>query len=109
MCLLFHLQIKSKNVRQCVEFYYNWKKMLPDEYRRMRTARRRRQQDLVTRSKSAAAAQQQQSHKVDAESQGKPAQSSEYGGPFVCPYPACGNVSFLGEENLSCIRIGSCS
>lgn len=38
----FQLQIRSKSVKQCVQFYYVWKKVCPDEYRRLKHVRERR-------------------------------------------------------------------
>ncbi|XP_064489874.1 uncharacterized protein LOC135401406 isoform X2 [Ornithodoros turicata] len=43
-------KVGSKNVKQCVEFYYVWKKVAPDEYRRLRCLRRRREQDGLLQS-----------------------------------------------------------
>ena len=40
----------SKSVRQCTEFYFLWKKVCVDEWRRMRVFRRRRIQDYQLRS-----------------------------------------------------------
>lgn len=37
--------VGSKSVKQCVEFYYVWKKVCPDEYKRLRLLRRRRKKD----------------------------------------------------------------
>jgi len=37
-------------VRQCVQFYYLWKKVLVDEHKRLRATRRRREQDYNLRS-----------------------------------------------------------
>ncbi|XP_065307592.2 zinc finger protein 541-like [Dermacentor albipictus] len=38
-------KVGTKNVQQCVEFYYVWKKVAPEEYRRLRCLRRRRELD----------------------------------------------------------------
>ena len=35
----------GKSVKQCVEFYYLWKKVCPDEYKRLRIIRKKREQD----------------------------------------------------------------
>lgn len=43
-------KVGSKNVKQCVEFYYVWKKVSPDDYRRLRCLRRRREQDGLLQS-----------------------------------------------------------
>ena len=37
-------------MRQCVQFYYLWKKVLVDEHKRLRATRRRREQDYNLRS-----------------------------------------------------------
>lgn len=43
-------QVGTKSVRQCTEFYFLWKKVCVDEWRRMRVLRRRRIQDYQLRS-----------------------------------------------------------
>ncbi|OQV18093.1 putative Transcriptional-regulating factor 1 [Hypsibius exemplaris] len=79
--------IKSKSVKQCVEFYYHWKKLLPDERKRMKLARTKRQAELVTRSKTAQLAQ-----KTDlVEPPAKVSKTTESGPPFICPFAGCGN------------------
>lgn len=40
-------KVGTKCVQQCVEFYYVWKKVAPEEYRRLRIMRRRRELDQV--------------------------------------------------------------
>ena len=35
----------GKSVKQCVEFYYLWKKVCPDEYKRLRIIRKKREHD----------------------------------------------------------------
>ena len=57
MVLCVGFQVGTKSVRQCVQFYYLWKKVCGDESRRLRTIRRRREQDELynLRSKNAAA------------------------------------------------------
>ncbi|XP_023239416.1 uncharacterized protein LOC111638023 [Centruroides sculpturatus] len=37
-------EMQSKSVKQCVQFYYIWKKVCPEEYKRLRLIRRRREQ-----------------------------------------------------------------
>lgn len=41
------MQVGSKSVKQCIQFYYMWKKVCPDEYRRLRLIRRRREQESI--------------------------------------------------------------
>ncbi len=49
------MQVGSKSVRQCVQFYYLWKKVCSDESRRLGKIRKRREQDEIynLRSKNA--------------------------------------------------------
>jgi hypothetical protein len=37
--------VRTKSVQDCVQFYYMWKKVCADDYRRVRLLRRRRDQD----------------------------------------------------------------
>lgn len=34
-------------MKHCIQFYYLWKKVCPDEYRRLRVIRRKREQDSI--------------------------------------------------------------
>lgn len=40
--MVFILQIRTKGVKQCIQFYYVWKKVCTDEYRRLKQVRERR-------------------------------------------------------------------
>ena len=41
----FHnVQIGTKSTKECVQFYYLWKKVCPDDYKRLRILRRKRNQ-----------------------------------------------------------------
>ena len=57
-------QVATKSVKQCVQFYYVWKKVCPDDYRRLRLARNkqgdyntRRQTERVAAAAAAVAAE----------------------------------------------------
>lgn len=43
--------MKTKSVKQCIQFYYLWKKVLPDEHKRLRVLRRKREQLYNLRSR----------------------------------------------------------
>ncbi|XP_055339054.1 transcriptional-regulating factor 1-like [Paramacrobiotus metropolitanus] len=96
--------VQSKTTKQCVEYYYCWKKQMPDEYKRVRGARSRfrRQEELVTRSKTAAALASEQ--KESAVEQSKPvteaAKQKDSTGPYACPQPNCGTL-FATKQALS--------
>lgn len=38
-------QVGSKTVKQCIAFYYLWKKVCPDEYKRLRLIRKKKEQE----------------------------------------------------------------
>ncbi|CAG2161919.1 unnamed protein product, partial [Oppiella nova] len=39
------IRIGTKSVKQCIQFYYMWKKVCPEEYRRLRVIRRKRENE----------------------------------------------------------------
>jgi hypothetical protein len=45
--------VKTKSVRECTEFYFLWKKVCVDEWRRMRIVRRKRIHDSLYNLRSA--------------------------------------------------------
>lgn len=45
--MFFLLQVQTKSVKQCIQFYYLWKKVCPDEYKRLRIIRRKREQEGI--------------------------------------------------------------
>ena len=45
----------SKTVKQCVQFYYLWKKVCAEEYKRLRIIRRKREQEELYNLRSKAA------------------------------------------------------
>ena len=51
---VFELQMKTKSVKQCIQFYYLWKKVLPDDHKRLRMMRRKREQLYNLRSRQQA-------------------------------------------------------
>lgn len=42
-------EVKSKTVKQCIQFYYLWKKVCPDEYKRLRNIRRKKENEASYR------------------------------------------------------------
>ena len=42
MCLS---KVETKTVKECIQFYYLWKKICPEEYKRLRIVRRRKEQE----------------------------------------------------------------
>ncbi|GFX31367.1 zinc finger protein 541 [Trichonephila clavipes] len=62
-------EIPSKSVKQCIQFYYLWKKVCPDEYKRIRLIRRRKEQESLMynlRSKEEAQEKEEKSRKRNA-------------------------------------------
>ncbi|KAJ9588681.1 hypothetical protein L9F63_018041, partial [Diploptera punctata] len=43
-------EIGTKTVKQCIQFYYLWKKVCPEEYKRLRLIRRRQNADYSMRT-----------------------------------------------------------
>ncbi|GAB1604556.1 hypothetical protein Ahia01_000737100, partial [Argonauta hians] len=41
--------VKSKSVKQCIQFYYLWKKVCPEEYKRLRSIRRKKESESIYR------------------------------------------------------------
>lgn len=37
----------TKSVKECIQFYYLWKKVCPDDYKRLRLLRRKRHQNAL--------------------------------------------------------------
>ncbi|GIX66669.1 mitotic deacetylase-associated SANT domain protein [Caerostris darwini] len=59
-------EIPTKTVKQCIQFYYLWKKVCPDEYKRIRLIRRRKEQESLIynlRSKEEAQVKEEKSRK----------------------------------------------
>lgn len=50
--------IGTKSVKQCIQFYYLWKKVCGDEYKRLRIIRRKREQEELYNLRSKAAQDQ---------------------------------------------------
>ena len=54
----FNFQMGTKTTKECIQFYYLWKKICPDEHKRLRLIRRRREQDRLYNLRSTSAQQQ---------------------------------------------------
>ncbi|KAL5008597.1 hypothetical protein ScPMuIL_014178 [Solemya velum] len=61
-------EVKTKTTKQCIQFYYLWKKVCPDEYKRLRTQRRKRESDALynLRTKAEESAKQEEAAAVAA-------------------------------------------
>ena len=51
------LQVTTKSVKQCIQFYYVWKKVCPDDYKRLRHSRNKHGDYNTRRQTERAAAQ----------------------------------------------------
>uniref|UniRef100_T1IPX5 Transcriptional-regulating factor 1 n=1 Tax=Strigamia maritima TaxID=126957 RepID=T1IPX5_STRMM len=101
-------ELNNKTVKQCVQFYYLWKKVCPDEYKRHRIIRRKREQENLIynlRSKGASDEEIDESQiesKYDAESPvsftGR--DSPATGDKFSCEYPDC-SATFISRQALN--------
>ena len=69
-------EVGTKSVKQCIQFYYLWKKVCGDEYKRLRIVRRKREQDELYNLRSKAA-QDQASQKDDKEGTPSPKPGSD--------------------------------
>ncbi|CAH1792207.1 unnamed protein product [Owenia fusiformis] len=102
-------EIGTKDTRECVQFYYLWKKVCADEHKRLRIIRRKREQDelhnIRTRAQNAemvqAQAQQQNSSfelpnvKGEPEETVKDSDRSRSTTPtsiHTCDYPGCSST-----------------
>ncbi|KAK3093940.1 hypothetical protein FSP39_022050 [Pinctada imbricata] len=65
-------EMGTKSVKECVQFYYLWKKVCPDEHKRLRLIRRRREQERLYNLRST----QQQQQTTQATSQQPPVQAA---------------------------------
>lgn len=62
MCFrfIYYFQIGTKTTKECLHFYYLWKKVCPDEHKRLRIIRRKREHDRLYNLRSQQAAAQVQ-------------------------------------------------
>jgi len=83
-------QVNSKSVKQCIQFYYLWKKVCSDEYKRLRIIRRKREQDELYSLRSKAAQE---------DKEGTPSPKPDDDGNFNCEFPGC-NAAFSTRQGL---------
>ncbi|GAB6021741.1 hypothetical protein CHUAL_004319 [Chamberlinius hualienensis] len=97
-------ELNTKTVQQCVQFYYLWKKICPEEYKRLRTIRRKREMDnsYNLRSKPYGTDDFEQSQTPKSDDRGSsPGQPGEIVVErFVCDYPDC-FASFASRQALN--------
>ncbi|XP_013389123.1 ELM2 and SANT domain-containing protein 1 [Lingula anatina] len=112
-------EVKTKTTKQCIQFYYLWKKVCLDEYKRMRILRRKRTDDDIYNLRSRAAQQDDLEHQqqTQADSDDSDDDSSATGNVeepnekepdasngvqivYTCAYPNC-NASFPSKQALS--------
>ncbi|XP_021343054.1 uncharacterized protein LOC110443261 isoform X2 [Mizuhopecten yessoensis] len=53
-------EVETKSTGDCVQFYYLWKKVCPDEHKRLRVVRRKREQDQLYNLRTRQQQQEQQ-------------------------------------------------
>ncbi len=107
------LQIGSKSVKQCVQFYYLWKKVCNDEYKRLRILRRKREQDELYNLRSKAAQDAKDKDGTPSRTPSpKPGVEENEDGTFTCDFPECRAVSVVvvvvvvvEEENQEALHV----
>ncbi|KAK2162559.1 hypothetical protein LSH36_96g02011 [Paralvinella palmiformis] len=96
-------ELGTKSVKQCVQFYYLWKKVCTDEYRKLRQVRRKREQDELYNLRSRASGTQgaadpssenQESHSPKAD------EECDHNAVFKCDYPGC-RATYTSKQALN--------
>ncbi|XP_066995962.2 serine-rich adhesin for platelets [Anabrus simplex] len=94
-------EIGSKTIKQCVQFYYVWKKVCPEEYKRLRLLRRRQNVDDSGRLEMEFddIKTEDSRHSIPANDVELVSTSSE-SRLFICEYPDC-SASFNSRAALN--------
>nr|CAH7735520.1 unnamed protein product [Callosobruchus chinensis] len=95
-------EMKSKTAKQCVQFYYVWKKVCSDEYKRLKVVRERKH--TILRSTETDMAMEEKLY-LDAKllgfaDSGSPMPVPSETRSFVCEYPDC-SASFNSRAALN--------
>lgn len=61
------LQVGTKTTKECLHFYYLWKKVCPDEHKRLRIIRRKREHDRLYNLRSQQGGAQAQNQQASVE------------------------------------------
>ena len=93
------LQVSTKSVKQCIQFYYVWKKVCPDDYKRLRHSRNKHGDYNTRRQTERAAAQAAAEAAEKAEIQRQQQQQEEQSEvPQVEEMAEDGSAGLLGME-----------
>ncbi|KAJ8925961.1 hypothetical protein NQ315_009814 [Exocentrus adspersus] len=92
-------EIRTKTIKQCVQFYYVWKKVCADEYRRLKQIRERRNSYLKGSESDADEKLYPDAKLLGIADSGSPMPVPETRG-FVCEFPDC-SASFNSRAALN--------
>ncbi|KAL3082989.1 hypothetical protein niasHS_010791 [Heterodera schachtii] len=96
-------ELGNRSVRECVSFYYTWKKACPDDYRKLRNLRKKRQL-LEQQLDYASIACRQLSHSESQQNGGT--SEEEEGEEFSETESDITNPSLLGHLSMECSPAG---
>ncbi|XP_046375534.2 transcriptional-regulating factor 1-like isoform X3 [Haliotis rufescens] len=75
-------EVKTKNTKQCIQFYYLWKKVCPEDYKKLRALRRKREQEALYNLRSRPQGEEQQQQQPQQQQQQQQQQQ-----PQLQPHP----------------------